>query len=62
MLIAVQHHVGEVDRWELVAVEDTFRAARQISPLPYAKAGGTFVLGPAAGGHAAIPAAVPGDE
>ena len=55
----MQHHVGEVDIAELVAVEDTFRAARQT--FAFTRVTGTFVLGPVAGGHAVIPAAVPGD-
>ncbi len=55
---AVQQHVVQLDGIEPAVGEDPFRAARQA----FAETGvaGVFVLRPVVGGHAVIPAAVPG--
>ena len=54
----VQHHVGQVGVGEFIAVEQAFRPARQT--FAQARVAGVFVLRPAAGGDAVVPAAVPG--
>ncbi|MNS74759.1 hypothetical protein D3C72_1082430 [compost metagenome] len=56
----MQRNVGQIGIGKLIAVEQAFQTARQ--PFAQTRVARVFVLRPVAGGHAIIPAAVPGQR